>query len=86
MGFRSTMRKGKISLISKKEEKIQRALGLIHTYEGYVKPEGTEHFSVYAVNAFSYSHANSLLNKICKSLKKRTRRRHFVKFIIKIEK
>jgi len=75
-----------MNLISHKEFKIQKALGLIHTYEGYVKQEGAKHYSVFQVDAFSYKHAKALLNNICRVRKRRTGKRYFIEFIYIIER
>jgi len=57
--------------MDKKEEKIQRALGLFRKYEGYIRMNGYTHHAIYERNATTIRQAHDQFNGIVHRLNKR---------------
>lgn len=56
----------------KKELKIQNALGLIKTYEGYIRIDDSNDFILFHIKAPTYKSARHRLKNICKYNKEYT--------------
>lgn len=70
--------------MDEKEEKIQRALGLLRTYEGYIKVSGYTHHNIYEVTDTTLSRAHVQLNRIVTQLNKITSSHAVLNMIVDI--
>jgi len=77
------LRNIKVLIMTEDEKRVQQALGLIEKYEGYIQEKGSKVYAVYTVDALSYDNANKQLRVICRQLYTKTRKKHFVKFIVR---
>ena len=68
--------------MTKKEKEIQKALGLIKTYCGYVSIHGSTHYNVYEVQDVSKKDAREQLNKIVKEAQKKAKGPLKLEFIV----
>lgn len=54
-------------VMTEKEKEVQKALGLLKTYCGYVKTQGNTHYEVYEVQDVTMQGARKQLNRIIKA-------------------
>ena len=59
--------------MDKKEKEIQKALGLLKTYSGYVKVQGNTYFDVYEVRDVTFEDPSEQLNRIVKKAQKKSK-------------
>lgn len=60
-------------MMTEEEKEIQKALGLLKTYSGYVRVQGNTHFDVYEVQDVTFEGASEQLNRIVKKAQKKSK-------------
>ena len=59
--------------MNEKEKEVQKALGLLKIYSGYVKVQGNRHFDVYEVQDVTKDGARRQLIKIVENAQKKSK-------------
>lgn len=68
--------------MTEKEKQVQEALGLLKTYNGYVKMQGNTHYDIYEVQDVTMAGARAQLNKIVKKAQKKSKVPLKLEFIV----
>jgi len=68
--------------MNEKEQQVQKALGLLKTYNGYVQVQGNTHYDVYEVQDVTLEGASEQLHKIIKEVQKNSKVSLKLKFIV----
>lgn len=68
--------------MTKKEFEIQKALGLLNTYSGYVKVHGSDYYDIYEVQDVTKSGARKQLDKIVEVAQKKSKVYLTLEFVV----
>ena len=60
-------------LMDKKEKEVQKALGLLKMYDGYVKTQGNTYYDVYEVQDVTLDGAKQQIGKIVAKLQQKSK-------------
>ena len=64
---------GSIIFITEKEKQIQKALGLLKTYDGYVRAQGRNYYDVYEVQDVTLEGAKQQVRAIVAKLQQKSK-------------